>query len=131
MITPLLALYYACCFIIIVIAAIYIIFIDDITVEGKSMEPTLVSGCRVLFIKSKYVPKCSYKKGDVIIFSLTNPLRVHDEVGHEQKVVELLIKRIQNVNSDGDRFAVVGDNHDVSFDMTIHLEKIVGRAIFV
>ena len=131
MITPLLALYYACCFIIIVIAAIYIIFIDDISVEGKSMEPTLVSGCRVLFIKSKYVPTCSFKKGDVIIFSLANPLRVHDEVGHEQKVVELLIKRIQNVNSDGDRFAVVGDNHDVSFDMTIHLDKIVGRAIFV
>ena len=126
----LLALDYACC-VLIVIAAIYIIFLDDITVEGKSMEPTLVSGCRVLFIKSKYIPKCSYKKGDIIIFSLTNPLRVHDEVGHEPKVVELLIKRIQIVNSDGSRFTVVGDNHDVSFDMTIHLDKIVGRAVFV
>ena len=124
----LLALDYACCFIIIVIAAIYIIFIDDITVEGKSMEPTLVSGCRVLFIKSKYVPKRSYKKGDIIIFSLGF---VHDEVGHEQKVVQLLIKRIQNVNSDGSRFTVFGDNQDISFDMTIHLDKIVGRAIFV
>ena len=115
-----------------VVIATYLIICGEVLVVGNSMMPTLADGCSVTYIKSRFIPRSWYKKGDVIIFTSSRNLCVNNKEGQEQQV-ELMIKRIQNIE-DG-RLTVVGDNAETSFDSrqigVIHLEDIIGKVILI
>ena len=114
-----------------VVIATYLIICGEVLVVGNSMMPTLADGCSVTYIKSRFIPRSWYKKGDVIIFTSSRNLCVNNKEGQEQRV-ELMIKRIQNIH-DGSSFTVVGDNVETSFDSrqigVIHLDDIIGKVI--
>jgi len=114
-----------------VVIASYLIICGEVLVVGNSMLPTLTDGCSVTYIKSRFIPRSWYKKGDVIIFTSSRNLCVNNKEGQEQQV-ELMIKRIQNIH-DGSSFTVVGDNVETSFDSrqigVIHLDDIIGKVI--
>jgi nickel-type superoxide dismutase maturation protease len=88
-----------------------------VTVEGSSMEPTLVPGDRLLV-----VPAFSPRPGHIV--AVLDP--------HDQD--RLLVKRVASVDRRQGVISVEGDNRDVSTDSRafgpMPRTAVVGRAVY-
>ena len=88
-----------------------------VTVEGPSMEPSLLPGDRLLL-----VPPCRLRPGQVV--AVPDPRRPE----------RLLVKRVLSVDANGGLVWVEGDNPSQSTDSRafgpVRRRAIVGRAVY-